>query len=124
MIKKLIRPLYFRPLVTIICSHIFLFHLSFSVIANSSADVKKNINRSENIKKNETLILPYVFSTDDLGFMLGVGGMSHGLMQPQMSVGGTVFFGSDYKSIGFGVWDYQLFKSDRFFVSAVGMVGD
>jgi len=91
--------------------------------ANSSARVKLNVDRVENSKQRETLILPYAYSSDDLGTMIGIGTMATGLYQKQMSAGATAFMG-DSKGLGFGIWDYKLFGTKRLFISSVGMVAD
>ena len=111
------------------CNLFFVF-LSFNlincstlVLAKSPATVKAHVQRVENIKKRETLLLPYLFSTDDLGLVIGVGGMATGLYQKQMSVGGTIYGGGDTKGLGLGLWNYRILDSERFFFSAVGLVG-
>jgi hypothetical protein len=108
------------------CYLLFLiFTLSFvgNIYAKPSAVVKLSIERVENKKGRETLILPYVFSTDELGTVFGVGGMVTGLHQKQMTLGGTVFGGSETKGLALGLWDYRLFDTQRFFISALGMGG-
>lgn len=97
--------------------------IPFTSQAKTTARVKLNVDRVENIKKRETLILPYAYSSDDLGTMIGIGTMATGLYQKQMSAGATVFTG-DSKGLGFGIWDYKLFGTKRFFISSVGMVAD
>lgn len=97
---------------------------AFQVNAKPSANVKSNNERAESTKERVTLILPYAFSTEDMGFNLGVGAMANGLYQKQMSVGGTVFKGADTQGAVIGVWDYQLFNTKRFYISGIGMVGD
>jgi hypothetical protein len=105
----------------------FIFYplLVFSLClqAKPSAGVKFNVERAENSKDRETLLLPYVFSTDDLGTVFGVGAMATGLLQKQMTLGGTVFGGGETKGLSLGLWDYSLFDSQRFFISALGMAG-
>ncbi len=102
---------------------IILFNISLNVSAQSSARVKFNVDRSENTKARDTLVLPYAFSSEDIGLVLGVGGMATGLYQKQMSVGGTVF-GGDSKGVALGLWDYQLFGSQRWYISSVGMAAE
>ena len=46
---------------------------SLCVQAKPSAGVKFNVERAEDNKNRETLLLPYVFSTNDLGTVFGVG---------------------------------------------------
>ncbi|MEI6894308.1 MAG: BamA/TamA family outer membrane protein [Colwellia sp.] len=93
-----------------------------TVRAKPPATVKLSVDRVENLKKRETMMLPFALSTDDLGFLGGVGGMMSGLYQPQMSVGGTVY-GGDTKGIGLGLWNYRVLDSNRVFFSAIGMLG-
>ena len=108
---------------TLLALFVILISFScFNVYANASASAKTNIERIENSHLRDSLILPYAFSTDDLGAVIGVGVMATGLYQKQMSVGATAF-GGDSKGIAFGVWDYQLFNSERLFFSSVGMIG-
>lgn len=95
----------------------------FVVEAKPPAAVKLNVERIENTKKRETLVLPYAFSTDDLGFVFGVGGMATGVYQKQMSFGGTAYGGGDTKGLGVGLWNYRAFDSKRFFISTIGMLG-
>lgn len=92
-------------------------------LAKSTARVKLTVDRFENTKIRETLILPYAYSSDDLGTMIGIGVMATGLYQKQMSAGATAFMG-DSKGLGFGLWDYKLFDTNRLFISSVGMVAD
>ena len=107
--------------------NVFIFYpllvFSLCVQAKPSAGVKFNVERAENSKDRETLVLPYVFSTDDLGTVFGVGAMATGLLQKQMTLGGTVFGGGETKGLSLGLWDYSLFDSQRFFISALGMAG-
>lgn len=91
--------------------------------AKPSAAVKFSVERTENTNDRETLILPYVFSTDDLGSVFGVGAMATGIHQKQMTLGGTLFGGGETKGLAIGLWDYRLFDTQRFFISALGMAG-
>jgi len=100
-----------------------LLSSTFLVQAKPPATVKINVERVENNLDRNTVVLPYAFSTDDMGFVLGIGGMTTGLYQKQMSMGGTVYGGGDTKGVGLGLWNYRVFDSERFFISAVGMLG-
>ncbi len=100
-----------------------LLNFSLTVSAQSSARVKLSVDRIENTKDRDTLLLPYALSSDDIGLVVGAGAMATGLYQKQMSVGGTIFSG-DSKGIALGVWDYQLLGSQRWFVSSVGMAAE
>ncbi len=95
-----------------------------NVQAKPPGQVKYSVERQENTKMRESLILPFVFSTDDLGTVIGVGAMATGLYQKQMTVGGTVYGGGDTKGLGYGLWDYRVLDSERFFLSSVGMMGE
>lgn len=116
---------------TLLLIHHFIFitslfgFISYSnfVYAKPPAAVKLSVERIENKNNRETLVLPFVFSTDDLGTIAGVGGMMTGLYQKQMSIGGTVYGGADTQGVGLGLWDYQLLGSKRVFISAIGMFG-
>lgn len=119
---SLLRSKFSLNLCLIILSCLVMFAFS-TAWAKAPATVKLSIDRVENTKKHETLVLPYLFSTADLGFVAGVGGMAKGLYQKQMTVGGTVYGGGDTKGLGLGLWNYRALDSERFFVSAVGMLG-
>lgn len=118
--KKKLSTSSINLIIFVFCS---LFIATFCVQAKPSAGVKLNVERVENNKARETLVLPYAFSTDDLGTVFGVGVMATGLHQKQMTLGGTVFGGSETKGASLGLWDYSLFDTQRFFLSALGMVG-
>lgn len=105
----------------------FIFALTFlipSSYAKPPSSVKLSVDRQENIKTRESLILPYVFSTDDLGTVFGLGGMATGLYQKQMSFGGTLYAGKETKGAALGLWNYRILDSERLFLSSVGMMGD
>ena len=108
--------------VLVVCT---LLVLSISnVQAKPPSQVKYSVQRQENTKPRESLVLPFVFSTDDLGTVIGVGGMATGLYQKQMTVGGTVYGGGDTKGLALSLWDYRILDSERFFFSAIGMMGE
>lgn len=119
MIKK------FRIISHTLNVFIFSMLLVINICAEAkpSARIKYYVERAENIKERETLVLPYVFSTDDLGTVFGVGAMATGLYQKQMTIGGTVFGGGETKGAFLALWDYSLFDTQRFFISALGMAG-
>jgi len=94
-----------------------------TVQAKPPSKVKYSVQRQENTKKRESLVLPYAFSTDDLGLVFGVGAMASGLYQKQMTMGGTVYGGGETKGVGAGLWNYRILGSKRFFVNAIGMMG-
>jgi len=91
--------------------------------AKTPSQVKYSVQRQENTKLRESLVLPYAFSTDDMGTVIGVGAMATGLHQKQMTLGGTVY-GGDSKGLALSVWNYRVFDSERFFLSAMGMLGE
>ena len=99
--------------------------MPFGAQAKSRATVKRQSIRGENPKiGKEWLALPYVFSTDDLGTVFGVGGGAKGYFQDQLLLGGTVFGGPDDTYGGvLGAWDYRLPMTERFFLTAVGSYG-
>ncbi|MBU2871378.1 BamA/TamA family outer membrane protein [Colwellia sp. E2M01] len=110
-------------LVTWLFISLFFIAGSFPVLAKAPSSVKYSVERQENSKMRETLILPYAFSTDDLGAVAGVGGMVTGLYQKQMSVAATIYGGWETKGLGLDLRNYRVFDSERFFLSAIGMVG-
>jgi hypothetical protein len=114
--KTLYMPTYIIPLL-------FLFFFSSFAYSKPPAFVKFHVERTENTNEQEKLVLPFIFSTEDMGLVVGAGGMITGLHQKQLSVGGTAFTG-DSKGVALGVWDYRLLGSERLFVSALGMMGD
>jgi hypothetical protein len=97
---------------------------SAAVQAKPPSQVKYSVQRQENIKMRESLVLPYIFSTEDLGLVIGVGVMATGLYQKQMTLGGTVYGGGDTKGLGAGLWNYRVLDSERLFFSAIGMMGE
>jgi hypothetical protein len=109
-------------LVFFVCS--LLIVSITNVQAKAPSQVKSSVHRQENTKMRESLVLPFAFSTDDLGAVIGVGAMATGLYQKQMIVGGTVYGGGDTKGFGFSLLDYRVLGSERFFFSAIGMMGE
>ena len=112
-----------RPLLLLTTLSIYFVGGSLPVKAKPPSGVKLNVERVENKKDNETLFLPYVFSTEDLGTVLGAAAMATGIYQKQMTIGGTVFGGGETKGLALALWDYSLFDTNRFFISAIGMAG-
>lgn len=92
--------------------------------AKATGSVKHSVDRQENERKRESLIVPYAFSTDDLGTVFGVGAMATGLHQKQMSLGGTIYGGEFTKGTALGLWNYRILDSERFFLSTMGSVGE
>lgn len=97
------------------------------VEAKSLATVKYKAIRMENSEKGgeEYLILPYFYSSDSMGTVIGVGAGAKGYYQEQLLVGGTLFgaVGDDTYGIVLGAWDYRPPWTERFFLSAVGSYG-
>ena len=99
--------------------------LATAVHARPRTSVKNTVVREENPRGHKSsLVLPYAFSTDSMGFTLGVGGFLKGYGQEQLLLGATAF-GSFDEAIGLflGMWDYRPSWAPRFFFSAQGMVG-
>lgn len=107
---------------------ILIVVLYFSSIATTQAKapngVKFSVDRDENIKLRESLILPYAFSSEDLGTVAGVAAMATSVYQQQMTMGGTVFGGSETKGFALALWDYRVLDSERLFFSTIGMNGE
>lgn len=115
--------------------HFFIFTASLALIlelfltadlqARPEASVKFSTTREENPKGSKnSLVLPYAFPSESLGFSLGVGGGAKGYGQEQLVVGGTVLGSFDGAGIGIlGLWDYNIPWFKRFFFSALGSIG-
>ena len=101
--------------------HIALISVAY---AKPSANVKIKVERIGDTLANKTIILPYIFSTQDLGFVLGAAVRKKSLSQPYMSYGGTAFAGVDAKAVALGVWNYRLDNIERLFFSSIAMLGD
>ena len=100
--------------------------LATAVHAKPNTSVKNSLTRVENPKQGtqSRLILPYAFSTESMGATFGVGGGAKGYGQDQLLFGATAF-GSAEGAVGLflGMWDYRPAFTDRFFFSALGMIG-
>jgi len=67
--------------------------------------------------------LPYIFSTDSLGFAVGAGAFSAGTIQPQASLFGTAFVTSNKSALLSGALNnYRLGKDSRFFLDSFLLV--
>ncbi|GAM59741.1 hypothetical protein JCM19231_4101 [Vibrio ishigakensis] len=73
--------------------------VSSACLATTPVSIKYTVNRAENTKKNNTMVLPYFFSSDTMGFNLGIGGVVQGIGQDQMAMGATGWGGAE--SYGF-----------------------
>ncbi len=96
------------------------------LLAKSRISAKQQSIRAENLNPDgqETLVLPYAFTSDSMGTVFGVGGGAKGLLQEQFLVGGTVFGGSEETyGLVLGAWDYRPTWSARLFFTAVGSYG-
>ncbi len=108
----------------VITSAIFLT-VGFSD-AKPRATVKQQSIRAENKHGGkETLILPYAFSSDSMGTVIGVGGGAKGFYQDQLLLGGSIFGSVDEETYGIflGAWDYRPSWSKRLFLTAAGSYG-
>ncbi len=101
--------------------------LAPSLQAKSRTSVKSTLTRAENPKggTKNSLLLPYAFSTESMGFTMGVGGGTKGYGQEQLLLGATAFYSVD-EAVGLflGMWDYRPSFANRFFFGAQGMVGN
>ncbi|UJF18293.1 BamA/TamA family outer membrane protein [Vibrio sp. SS-MA-C1-2] len=100
-----------------------ILSMNSSAFATTIVTSKHIIEREDkgHLKKNQ-MILPYLFSTDSMGFNAGVGTVMQGVGQEQLTIGGTVYGGgSDSYGLGLGVWNYQVPYVERLFFSIDGM---
>ena len=92
---------------------------SGAAVAKPQATVKQQSIRAENPRADsqETLILPYAFSSDSMGTVIGVGGGAKGFYQEQLLVAGSAFgaVNDDTYGIVLGAWDYRPHWSKRMF---------
>jgi len=94
--------------------------------AKPRTSVKNTLSREENHdgSTKNTLIMPYVFPSDSMGFTMGLGGGTKGYGQEQLLLGATAFGSFDEAAALFlGMWDYRPSFANRFFFSAQGMAG-
>jgi len=94
--------------------------------AKPRTSVKNTLTRQEDPRRGiqNSLIMPYAFSSESMGFTLGVGGGAKGYGQDQLLLGATIFGSSDEAAALFlGMWDYRPSFANRIFFSAQGMVG-
>ena len=92
--------------------------------ARINANAKIAVDRIENTNPaGQRLLLPYAFSTESMGFTVGLGGMIKGFYQEQMTIGGTVFGGPENHGAALGLWDFRFPQSRRLFITALGMMG-
>ncbi len=95
--------------------------------AKPRATPKQQTIREENTRVGgqETLFLPYAFSSESMGLVLGVGGGTKGLYQEQLLLAGTIFGAVDEETYGFvlGAWDYRPSWTKRLFITAAASYG-
>ena len=94
--------------------------------ARPNTSVKNTLTRKENPSGDtkNSLVMPYAFSSESMGFTIGVGGGTKGYGQEQLLLGATTFGSFDKVAALFlGMWDYRPSFAKRFFLSAQGMVG-
>ncbi len=108
-------------LIFVLAMHIVMIS---SAHAKPSANVKIKVERIGDSLVNKTIIFPYAFSTQDLGFVLGAAALKKSKSQPYMSYGGTAFAGADAKAVALGLWNYRLENIERLFFSSIAMLGD
>ena len=100
--------------------------LTPSLQARPNISIKSTLERAENYEKGtkNQLIMPYAFSTESMGFTMGVGGGTKGYGQEQLILGATAFYSLD-EAVGLflGMWDYRPYFAKNLFLSAQGMVG-
>ncbi|MCK5070587.1 MAG: BamA/TamA family outer membrane protein [Desulfocapsa sp.] len=94
--------------------------------ARPNTSVKNTLTRAENPKggSQNSLIMPYAFSSESMGFTMGVGAGIKGYGQEQLLLGAAAFGSSDKAAALFlGMWDFRPSFANRFFLSAQGMGG-
>jgi hypothetical protein len=110
----------------ILCCGFFLILPGLSG-AKPRATVKQQTLRLENTRKDarESLVLPYAFTSDSMGTVVGAGGGVKGYYQEQLLLGGTLFGATDEETYGaiLGAWDYRPPWTERLFFTAVGSYG-
>lgn len=109
-------------------------NIAFSLLiaANSVAQMPTNVKQQtirlekDEPSNQENIILPYAFSTDSMGTVVGVGAAIKGWHQPQLLLAATAFTGINEETRGFivGAWDYNPPWTDRIFISLSGSYGE
>jgi len=97
-----------------------------AIQAKPRTSIKSSLEREENPNggTKNTLIMPYAFSSESMGFTAGLGGGAKGYGQEQMLLGAAAFGSSENAAALFlGMWDYRPSFAKRFFFSAQGMAG-
>ena len=118
--------------VSMISSHILatacsvaclLYSVTLNAAGGTPTNVKSRLDRMETPQVSNSMVLPYFFSAESTGTNIGIGGMVKGFHQDQMTIGGTVFGGSNSYAVSAGIWNYLLPNTERFFLSSFGMLG-
>ncbi len=111
----------------------YFIAFSFSATKVFAAEfLIEDLNRPVN-KQKSWIVLPYAFSSDNVGFTMGTVGIWHGYIQPQMTLLATAFAGEKIeinhgtgndaaRTKGFvgGVSGYKSGFSERTFITAMG----
>lgn len=97
--------------------------LSFNSFASTPVTLKYTIDRAENSGDSSSLILPYLFSTETMGFNIGVGGVVQGEFQDELLLGATAYKGADSYGFSAGFWNYLIPHTERFYLSGYGFYG-
>jgi hypothetical protein len=125
----------FRYLKEII--YCLLLISAFPSTSNASEFLVDDLNRDKS-KQQTWLVLPYIFSSDSMGFTAGAVGIFSGYIQPQMTIVATTFLGEELalrhdqliepdsaRTTGamLSISGYQPSFSDRLFISGMGAYG-
>ena len=96
------------------------------VFGDSPASVQYSLVREENEdSQKEILVIPYVFSSESMGFTYGVGGGAKGYLQDQLLLGGTVFGSADgAKGVVLGLWDLRIPGTERLYFTTLASYGE
>ena len=118
--------------------YLFLLFFCLIPVLHAAEFIVKDMNRDDN-KSSTWIALPYAFSSSATGFTVGIAGIFHGFLQPQMTMVVTAFRGeelpvNEYGSNGavseekayskgffVGVTGVRVPYSERFYLSFLGM---
>ncbi len=70
-----------------------LFIILVSTLVNASQFIVQDVNKTT--KQSSWIALPYVFSSESMGFTAGVVGIFSGFLQPQLTIVATAYRGSE-----------------------------
>jgi len=115
---------------------LFYFIISLSCTSSLASEfLIEDLNRD---KQQTWVVLPYVFSSESMGFTMGAVGIFDGYIQPQMSIVATTFIGEELEvqhndlrppetertsGAMIAINGYRPEFSHRLFVSAIGAYG-